>query len=211
MFHRNSSAANPGVYPYSDILSIRAAQRAHEQISRCPYYRATPLRKLPGAAHRVRVASVLYKDEAERFGIGSFKALGGAYAVAQLLAHRISQRLGREVAIEELARGEHVALTRDMTVVCATDGNHGRAVAAGARVFRCKCVIFLHAGVSAQREAAIAEFGAKIVRTPGNYDDSVRAAACAASDEGWQIVSDTSWSGYETVPAMVMQGYTYGA
>src|SRR6185503_2297810 len=91
---------------------------------------------------------------------------------------------------------------------CATDGNHGRSVAQGAELVGAGCVIFVHAGVSEQRANAIARFGAQIVRVPGNYDDSVKEAARVAEKNGWIIVSDTSWPGYERIPGLVMQGYT---
>jgi diaminopropionate ammonia-lyase len=94
-----------------------------------------------------------------------------------------------------------------MTVACATDGNHGRSVAWGAQRFHCRCVIFVHQGVSAARVDAMAQYGAEVRRVPGTYDDSVRAASAAAETEGWFIVSDTSWAGYTEIPRTVMQGY----
>jgi diaminopropionate ammonia-lyase len=94
-----------------------------------------------------------------------------------------------------------------MTVTCATDGNHGRAVAWAARRFYCRCVIFVHEGVSQGRRDAIAAYGAEIRVVPGTYDDAVRAAARTAEEEGWFVVSDTSYPGYTEVPRDVMQGY----
>jgi diaminopropionate ammonia-lyase len=68
-------------------------------------------------------------------------------------------------------------------------------------------VIFVHETVSQGRVDAIAAFGAEVRRVPGTYDDAVRHAADVAAEEGWQIVSDTSWPGYDDVPRLVMQGY----
>ena len=205
---RNARALRRGEYPFVRMLSIEAARRARDEMIRCPHYQPTPLVDLPGIASRAGVARVLYKNESTRFGIGSFKALGGAYAVALLLAEHAALRLNRPVSIAELARGSLRDVTSDITVVCASDGNHGRAVAAGAQVFGCQCVIFLHEGVSSGRERAITALGAKVVRTQGNYDDSVRAATKAAQALRWELISDTSWAGYHTVPVRVMQGYT---
>ena len=95
-----------------------------------------------------------------------------------------------------------------MTVACATDGNHGRSVAWGAKTAGCSAVIFIHAGVSQSRADAMAAFGADMRRIAGSYDDSVRIAAETAAREGWTVVSDTSWEGYEAIPLTVMQGYT---
>ena len=95
-----------------------------------------------------------------------------------------------------------------MTVVTATDGNHGKSVAWGAQQFGCKCKIYLHAEVSQMREKAISTYGCDIVRIEGNYDDSVRHADKDAQNNGWYVVSDTSYEGYREVPSVVMQGYT---
>ncbi len=69
-------------------------------------------------------------------------------------------------------------------------------------------MIYLHAGVSAGREAALRALGAEIVRVPGNYDDSVRQCARDSAERGWQVVSDTAWEGYREVPTAVMAGYS---
>ena len=168
------------------ILSLDRAHAAHAQIKTWPGYAPTPLLPLPSMAKRAGVAEVLFKDEGRRFELQSFKALGGAYAVERLVA----------------ARG-----TDGLTVSCATDGNHGRAVAWGARRAGIQAVIYIHDGVSEGRADAIRSFGATVVREGYNYDASVRASAEAARANGWQIVSDTSWPGYEDVPRDVMQGY----
>jgi diaminopropionate ammonia-lyase len=107
----------------------------------------------------------------------------------------------------DLEAGRYQAATAGITVACATDGNHGRAVAWGARRFGCCCVVFVHATVSDGRAAAIAAYGAEVRRVPGDYDAAVRLAADTAAAEGWFIVSDTSWEGYTSVPVDVMQGY----
>src|SRR5690606_34870060 len=94
------------------------------------------------------------------------------------------------------------------TVACATDGNHGRSVAAGARFTGCRAVIFVHEGVAAERADAIAACGAEIRRVPGVYADAVAAAAREAGARGWILVADTASPGYERIPQLVAQGYT---
>ncbi|HEY6431146.1 MAG TPA: diaminopropionate ammonia-lyase [Acetobacteraceae bacterium] len=204
----NTTARRLQAYDLQEVLSHEAAGAAFAAISACPLYARTPLRRLDRVAASSRVANVWYKDEADRFGLGSFKALGGAYAVARLLQHKLAQRLGRDLGLPELVQGNLRQQTQQITVTCATDGNHGRSVAAGARIFGCRCVIFLHAEVSQGREDAIRAYGADIERIAGNYDESVLAASRAAERNGWDVVSDTSWPGYESVPRDVMQGYT---
>ncbi|MGY4430850.1 threonine dehydratase [Bradyrhizobium sp. F1.13.1] len=110
--------------------------------------------------------------------------------------------------ISEIHRPEVKALAEAVTVSCATDGNHGRSVAQGAHLVGANCAIFVHSGLSEERIAAIARFGARILRVDGNYDDSVAEAARVAANNGWTTVSDTSWPGYERIPGLVMQGYT---
>ncbi|AZV94949.1 diaminopropionate ammonia-lyase [Bordetella sp. J329] len=190
------------------ILGGEAFRRADAQIRRWPGYAPTPLRDLAGLAQAAGVRQILYKQEAHRFGLGSFKALGGAYAVSRLLLRELGQRLGRDdLGIDDLLSGKYRETTQDITVTCATDGNHGRSVAWGAERFGCQCVIYIHATVSEGRKTAIESYGAQVVRTPGNYDDSVRQAAEDAARLGRFVVSDTSYPGYMEVPKDVMQGY----
>lgn len=176
----NSRSGIPGLV----ILTTAGFERAKAAIQAWDGYAPTPLRDLPSPAAALRL-----KDESPRFGLGSFKALGGAYAVQKLAA-------------AERARG-----VADITVTCATDGNHGRSVAWGAQRFGCRCVIFVHHTVSQGRVDAIASYGASVIRVPGNYDDSVREADRQAARNGWFVISDTSYPGYTEVPRDVMQGY----
>lgn len=192
----------------STLLSAPALEQAQTVITTWSGYAPTPLRALPVLAREAGVASIHYKDEGGRFGLGSFKALGGAYAVARLLCRELGQRLGRSVSHDELQ--SEPALRQacaDITVTCATDGNHGRSVAWGAQMLGCRCVIYIHATVSEGRKEAIARYGAQVVRTAGNYDDSVQQADRDAKMNGWFVISDTSYPGYMDIPRDVMQGY----
>lgn len=154
------------------------------------------------------MGSIHLKDEGHRLGLGSFKALGGSYAVIRLVLEEATRRLDRAVDVSELQMPEVRAVAREMTVSCATDGNHGRSVAQGAKLVGANCAIFVHSGVSQERIAAIARFGAQMIRVNGNYDESVAEATRVAAENGWITVSDTSWPGYERIPGLVMQGYT---
>lgn len=169
------------------ILSLTGARTAADTIRAWDGYQPTPVYTLSQLAAETRVARISYKHEGGRFILKSFKALGGAYAVQRLVEQRGS------------ATG--------LTVTCATDGNHGRAVAWGAKRLGVKAIIYVHETVSQGRADAIAAFGAEVRRVPGNYDDAVRASADAANANGWTIVSDTSWPGYDLIPRDVMQGY----
>ncbi len=196
----NRNHGTPGMV----VLPEGGFRRARAEITSWPDYRPTPLVSLPDVAAAARVAAVYYKDEGSRFGLGSFKALGGAYAVKHLLVAELSRRgLAPAAIAEAMASGSGPRLT----VCCATDGNHGRSVAWGAQRFHAGCVIFVHETVSQGRRDAIAAYGAEIRVVPGNYDDAVRAAQATAEKAGWFVVSDTSYPGYTEVPRDVMQGY----
>lgn len=153
-------------------------------------YQPTPLHSLAWAAAAAGIGQVLYKDEGSRFGLQSFKALGGAYAV------------GRQVEAWQAAGRDPAALT----VCCASDGNHGRSVAWGAKRFGCRSVVFVPEVMAPVRRAAIEAFGARTVTVSG-YDEGLREAARQAETNGWVVVSDTSYPGYEEIPQDVMAGY----
>ncbi|MCQ4143435.1 diaminopropionate ammonia-lyase [Vogesella sp. AC12] len=198
--------ANHGAYPDSlqTILNIRAADESRRWL--VPWQRlsreATPLWRLPELAARLSIAQLAVKDESFRSELGSFKALGAPAALIRLLA-RLNPVLDPAQLLSSNNRGQ----VSGITVISATDGNHGRALAAAAQTVGCQCVIVLHAHVSAERESAIAAYGARIVRISGNYDESVTEAARLAAAHGWHVVSDTSYDGYEAIPRDVMQGY----
>ncbi len=189
-------------------LGPTAAQDVQRLLALCPAHRATALFGLPALAQHLRVGEVYVKDESTRLGLGSFKALGGTYAMLRLVLEHATERLNRPVLPREIENAEVREVAREMTVCCATDGNHGRAVAAAARFLGCSAVTFLHASVSPKRASAIEQRGATIVRVKGAYQDAVEAAAREAEQQGWTLVSDTSWSGYERIPRLVAQGYT---
>ncbi|HEV7247692.1 MAG TPA: diaminopropionate ammonia-lyase [Shinella sp.] len=210
MFLRNSHADYRAPLDPRDAetLGIDAAAEVERHLSFRDNHAETPLVALPGLAKKLGVGAVHIKDEGHRLGLGSFKALGGAYAVIRLVLEEAGTRLGRIIDISELHAPEVKAVAGSMTVACATDGNHGRSVAQGAALVGARAAIFVHSGVSDERVAAIARFGAEMIRVDGTYDDSVREAARVAEERGWTIVSDTSWPGYERIPGLVMQGYT---
>ncbi|MGX5842511.1 diaminopropionate ammonia-lyase [Mesorhizobium sp. ArgA1] len=210
MFQLNSNALHRRPLDPADAetLGIAGADTVECFLAHRDNHQPTPLHALPALADELGLGAVHIKDEGHRLGLGSFKALGGAYAVFRLVLEQASRSLGRPVDVADLDRPEIRAVAAGMTVACATDGNHGRSVAQGAQLVGAKAAIFVHAGVSEERIAAIARYGAEMIRVDGNYDDSVRQAAQVSAEKGWTVVSDTSWPGYERIPGLVMQGYT---
>ena len=158
-------------------------------------------------AVELSLGEVLYKDEGPRFGLGSFKALGGSYAALKVLQREISKTLNKQVSLEDIRNGKYNNEAGKITLVSATDGNHGRSLAWGCQRFGAPCRIYIHAEVSEGRAEAMRAFGAEVVRIKGDYDDSVDLARAEALDNNWFVVSDTSWPGYFVPPTDVMQGY----
>jgi diaminopropionate ammonia-lyase len=209
--YENPRASRPAPYTAdgrAQILSLAAFGEARREITSWPGYQATPLHRLSKLAAACGIGEIFYKDESTRFGLGSFKALGGAYAVFKLLRQAIHKRSGATASSRDLTSGKYADITRQITVTCATDGNHGRSVAWGAQTFGCRCVIYVHETVSEGRCRAIAAYDAEVRRVAGTYDDAVRRAATDAAAQGWHVVSDTSYEGYIEVPRDVMQGYS---
>ncbi|MBL0402641.1 diaminopropionate ammonia-lyase [Microvirga aerilata] len=192
----------------AETLGVKAAEEVERYLAHRENHAPTPLHSLPALAVELGVGAIHIKDEGSRLGLGSFKALGGSYTVIRLVLEEAGRQLGRIVDIAELRTPEVRAIASGMTFACATDGNHGRSVAQGAQLVGARAAIFVHSGVSDERVAAIARFGAQMIRAEGTYDDSVAEAARVAAEKGWIVVSDTSWPGYERIPGLVMQGYT---
>lgn len=187
--------ANPGVdrtggwdAARMDFDVLAEARAARDVIAGWPGYAPSPLHDLPATARALGIAALSCKDEGGRFGLGSFKALGAPYAV-----HRLLARAGRKPA--------------DVTVACITDGNHGRALAWGARQLGCRAVVYIPRGVSPARSEAIAAQGARVVPVDLVYDDALEKLRADAAQEGWDIVSDLAYPGYVELPRACMAGY----
>ncbi len=183
-----------------DTPFVVSADRPLALLKQCPAYRATPMRVSPELARRHAVARIWIKDESQRMNLGSFKALGGAFAVAQIV---------REASgCDDLAAPAARETAAGMTFVTASAGNHGLSVAAGARIFGAKAVIVLASNVPESFADRIRKAGADVVRIDGSYEQSVAYADEQARTRGWLHLADGSWDGYVERPALVMEGYT---
>lgn len=196
------------------IVGASAAEAVERYLQGRPDHAPTPLVALPGLARELGIGALHLKDESARLGLGSFKALGGSWAVIRLVTEAAAERLGQELDVSAIDVPEVREIAASMTFACATDGNHGRSVAAAAQRAGARAVVFVHEGVSRERVAAIERFGATVHVVPGTYDDAVTEAARRSAEEGWTLLSDTSETddagetGEARVPGLVMQGYT---
>jgi diaminopropionate ammonia-lyase len=208
-FHVCSSLGHPKSYKKDDqkLISVAGTRDVQALISQCPAYDPTPLHNLPGLASALGIGQLHYKDESFRFGLNAFKSLGSTYAVGMVLLNYLKTKTGQQHDFKTLAEGVYKGLVSDLTVTCASAGNHGRAVAAGARHFGCRSVIFLPNDAASEREQMIKETGAEVIRHSGNYDETLVVAEDMAREKEWIVVSDTAWPGYEEIPQTIMQGY----
>jgi diaminopropionate ammonia-lyase len=153
-----------------------------------PELMPTPVTSIPDLAAESGLASLAVKDETARFGLNAFKLLGARFAIETLLSDG--------------------TLRAGQTIVCASEGNHGRAVARAARDANCACRVYMAQDVAESRVDAITAEGAEVVNVDGSYDDAVRILQRDADVNGWVIISDTAWPGYERIPFLIMLGYT---
>ena len=187
----------------SPVAAPGDAPRAFHQ--RLPGYAVTPLVDAPALASTLGIARLWIKDESSRLGLPAFKMLGASWAVYRVLSARLGAEPAPWATVDELAA--RFAPLRPLTLVAATDGNHGRAVARMARLLGFGARIFVpHDMVPARFEALQSE-GADVFRVAGTYDDAVARSAEAAGERSL-VISDTSWPGYEEVPRWVIEGYS---
>lgn len=181
--HRDPAWTCPA--PAPEVLAFHRA---------LPGYARTRLVDLPDLARELGVAHVLAKDESDRLGLPAFKALGASWAVHRAVLGRTAER----------------GAATPLTLVTATDGNHGRAVARFARALGHRAHVVVPDGVHAAAVQAIADEGATVTAVAGSYDDAVAEAArfAAADPDGAVLVQDTAWEGYEDVPRWIVDGYS---
>ncbi len=204
----NPDAQRSDSYPAVDAILPQGISRLtrsfHRQI---PGYKISPLKSLPRLADMLGIGGIWVKDESARLTLNSFKVLGGSFAIYRTIQRRLGME-HLEIPFTELMSDSVRAQLGDLTFAAATDGNHGKGVAWAAHALGFRSVIYVHKATSSARIKAIEANGARVVVVDGTYDDAVRQVTVDAEREGWQVVSDTSWEGYEDIPKWVMQGYT---
>ncbi len=187
-------------------FSLEEARRARDFHKSFREYGETPLTPLPGLAKELGLGAVFVKDESRRFGLNSFKVLGGAYAIGRILARRLGrpvENTGRDALCSDPVLRELGSLA----FYTATDGNHGRGVAWTAQQLGHTAVVYMPKGAAKTRLDNILATGARCIVTNLNYDDTVRLACDEAEKNKGLLVQDTAWKGYEDVPRWIMQGY----
>ncbi len=145
-------------------------------------YQMTPLYDLKELSNKYGVSRICVKDESYRFHLKAFKGLGVSYAASQIKGNN--------------------------TFVTCTDGNHGKAVAWYAFKTHQKAIIFMPQGSEERRIKAIEAYGAKVIVTSMNYDDSVRYAYAYALKNNYVLLQDTALENYTDIPENIVLGYS---
>lgn len=186
--------------------STRPVQQLHRQLD-C--YDETPLVELKEMAKSVGVRSILVKDESHRFGLKAFKGLGGIYALFRVICKELGLDY-RTTTLQDLRGTELAKKIESLVFATTTDGNHGKGVAWAAAQFGCEAHIFMPAGTVPARVQAIRDINPKatVKVMDIGYDDTVRLVSKLAKEQGWHLVQDTSWDGYEEIPRWLIQGYS---
>lgn len=197
------------------VLLREAAEYAHKQDGaerpidfhrRLPGYGVTPLVEAPQLASKLGVARVVVKNETSRFDLPSFKILGASWASYVALRERLGPITGGPLTPAALQ--SWAAPVQSLTLVAATDGNHGRAVARVAGWFGLRARIYVPNFVAESRRRAIENEGAELVVIDGNYDAAVDAALSASERSGLLLISDTARAESDVIPRVVSDGYT---
>ena len=182
----------------------RRTRELHRQILGS---RMSPLKGLDNLSTLLGLGGIWVKDESQRLNLNSFKVLGGSFAIYSYLKKRLGYE-NQDIPFSVLTSPETKEKITDLTFAAATDGNHGRGIAWAAGKLGCPAVIYVHKDTTRARIQAIESYGARVVVVDGTYDEAVEKASSDAKENGWQIIEDTSWEGYEEIPIWVMQGYT---
>jgi diaminopropionate ammonia-lyase len=199
--------ANPGWRPGAPgALAARyhaEADAVAAVLQAVPGYVPTPCHALPRLAAALGCRTLLLKDEGPRFGLGSFKSVGAAYAMIR----QLERMLGEPIDPQRAFRGGYRERVKDLVFATATSGNHGRALAWASQLVGARCIIYAPVECSEGRIAEMARRGAEIVRTGLNYDPAMRRCREDCARQGWTIFADTSWEGYSEIPTDIMVGY----
>jgi diaminopropionate ammonia-lyase len=187
-------------------FSEGVADQVHRFHRQVPNYMPTELVSLKGLARAWGLSEIYVKDESTRFNLKAFKVLGGSYAVARLICREMGIRI-EDTNYNQLISDEVRQRIGHITLTTATEGNHGRGIAWTAQQLGLKAVIYVPKGAVKSRIENIRSHGASVEVTDLNFDDTVRLASRMAEKNGWHMIQDTSWEGYEKIPLWIMQGY----
>lgn len=180
-----------GLLPYYEESKIEGFHRT------LPEYGETPLISVPELAEELQVGHVFVKDESSRFGLPAFKILGASWAIYRAVCEEVGQE--PDVSLHQLGQ---LAQKREIGLVTCSDGNWGRSVARMGKHLGIPALVFVPQNIDKATQDKVAGEGAEVRVVEGSYDDSIAAARKEANETGALLVMDTSWPGYEQIPAV---------
>lgn len=199
-----ASNKNRGEVVDTSNYSFAATEPIRRLHTALKVYSETPLVELKNFAAEKNLAAVFVKDESKRFGLKAFKALGGVWAIYNVISRELG--LNNPTLDEIFQRRDELS---EMTFITTTDGNHGKGVSWAAGLFGCKSFVYMPKDTVEIRAQAIRDAGSATVEIIDmNYDDCVKFTAQLAEKNHWHLIQDTSWAGYEEIPAQIMLGYS---
>ncbi len=192
-----------GAYAFNCTENVR---KLHESI---PSYKPTGLVSLSDFARKSGINAMLVKDESTRFGEQAFKPLGGVYAMSRVICRELGLDYRLTTLDQLLHEPQYKEAISRMTFITTTDGNHGRGVSWASGLFGARSYVYMPKGTVPVRAENVCKAGnAKVEITGMLYDDCVKFTAQLAKNNGWHLIQDTSWQGYEEIPTWIMLGYT---
>ncbi|KAK1492471.1 diaminopropionate ammonia-lyase [Colletotrichum tamarilloi] len=198
---RRNVYINDSTGPIKPVSDASLAQAFHQQL---PAFARTPLVSLEDIAQELGVKAVYIKDESNRLGLPSFKILGASWGTYRAITTHL--QLSIDTPLADVAKA---AQTNNLSLYAATEGNHGRAVAAMAKILGIPAHIYVPSSVAGEAVTNIASEGAKVIVSNSHYDDAVLEAWQASkSVKGGLLIQDNAFVGYEQIPAWIVEGYS---
>jgi len=194
-------------YTLCDFLTKDKAEKAKVFVQTEKEYNVTPLVSLDCLAHKFGVKKIYVKDESKRMGLNAFKVVGVLYSVARLICKKFDLDIGK-ITFEDLMETELNNKIKELVFIAATDGNHGKGLAWVSSKLGCKCNIYMPKNTTSARVEAIEEFGATVIVTDENYDNTLEIVIEKASENNWIHVQDQAWEGYTEITNLISEGYT---
>ena len=201
---QNGNLTHANQYARFDKAVAADAIRFHKSLT---VYRPSPLVVLQKQAAACGIKGVYCKDESHRFGLNAFKGLGGSYAMFRILCEKLG--LDENNIDYCYFRKEDIRKQcKKIHFVTATDGNHGKGISWAAKLFGCSATVFMPKGSAEARRKAIEDAGSATAEiTDFNYDQAVEHSWNLAQKNGWILIQDTAWGGYEKYPEWIIDGY----
>ncbi|KAL0938183.1 diaminopropionate ammonia-lyase [Colletotrichum truncatum] len=198
---RRNVYINDSTGPIRPVADTSLVQAFHQQL---PSFARTPLVSLDDVAKELGVKAVFLKDESNRLGLPAFKILGASWGTYRAITTELG--LPADTPLAEVAKA---AQEHSISLYAATEGNHGRAIAAMAKILGIPAHIYVPSSVNGEAVTLIASEGANVISSDSHYDDAVLEAwEASKAVKGGLLVQDNAFEGYEQIPAWIVEGYS---